>query len=85
MKKLFAILAIFSTSVLAQEPIKVRVSECDSYEILLITKVGPDSESTLLQYCSRNEFQEKLNYLQSKPEFTVGNRKVRMTAIPLTD
>lgn len=85
MKKLFAILAIFSTSVLAQEPIKVRVSECDSYEILLITKVGPDSESTLLQYCSRNEFQEKLNYLQSKPEFVVGNRKVKMTAIPLTD
>ena len=85
MKKLFAILAIFSTSVLAQEPIKVRVSECDSFEILLITKVGPDSESTLLQYCSRNEFQEKLNYLQSKPEFVVGNRKVRMTAIPLTD
>lgn len=85
MKKLFAILTIFSTSVLAQEPIKVRVSECDSYEILLITKVGPDSESTLLQYCSRNEFQEKLNYLQSKPEFVVGNRKVKMTAIPLTD
>lgn len=85
MKKLFAILAIFSTSVLAQEPIKVRVSECDSFEILLITKVGPDSESTLLQYCSRNEFQEKLNYLQSKPEFVVGNRKVKMTAIPLTD
>lgn len=85
MKKLLAILTIFSASAMAQDPIKVRVSECDSYEILLITKVGPDSESTLLQYCSRNEFQEKLNYLQSKPEFTVGNRKVRMTAIPLTD
>lgn len=85
MKKLLLISALFATSAIAQEPIKVRVSECDSYEILLITKVGPDSESTLLQYCSRNEFQEKLNYLQSKPEFVVGNRKVRMTAIPLTD
>lgn len=67
MKKLTllaTLLATFQANAHDQkDPVIARVSECSSYRIIVYAKVNNTLNSTLLQYCSRNEFQEKLNYL----------------------